>query len=133
APHARLRAIAGLNAAGVPASVMVAPVIPALTDAELEAILEAARAAGAGGASYVLLRLPHELKELWREWLAQHAPDRAAHVMSLVGQMRGGRDYDSTFGRRMRGEGPFAELIARSEEHTSELQSRENLVCRLLP
>ena len=112
APHARLKAIAGLHEAGVPVSVMVAPVIPAITDGELEAILAAARDAGAQDASYVLLRLPHELKELWREWLAQHYPDRAAHVMSLVSQMRGGRDYDSAFGTRMRGEGPFAQLIA---------------------
>lgn len=112
APHARLKAIAGLHAAGVPVSVMVAPVIPAITDGELEAILAAARGAGALDASYVLLRLPHELKEVWREWLAEHYPDRAAHVMSLVSQMRGGRDYDSGFGTRMRGEGPFAQLLA---------------------
>jgi DNA repair photolyase len=112
APHARLKAIAGLHAAGVPVSVMVAPVIPAITDGELEAILSAAREAGAVDASYVLLRLPHELKEVWREWLAQHYPDRAAHVMSLVSQMRGGRDHDSGFGTRMRGEGPFAQLLA---------------------
>ncbi len=112
APHSRLKAIAGLHEAGVPVGVMVAPVIPALTDSELEAILEAARGAGAGTASYVLLRLPHELKEIWREWLALHYPDRAAHVMSLVAQMRGGRDYDSAFGKRMRGEGPFAQLLA---------------------
>ena len=112
APHTRLKAIAGLREAGVPVSVMVAPVIPAITDGELEAILEAAREAGAADASYVLLRLPHELKEIWREWLAQHYPERAAHVMSLVAQMRGGRDYDSAFGARMRGEGPFAQLLA---------------------
>jgi DNA repair photolyase len=112
APHSRLKAIAGLHEAGVPVSVMVAPVIPAITDAELESILAAAREAGADDASYVLLRLPHELKEIWREWLAQHYPDRAAHVMSLVAQMRGGRDYDSAFGTRMRGEGPFAQLLA---------------------
>ncbi|GGJ95412.1 PA0069 family radical SAM protein [Luteimonas terricola] len=112
APHSRLKAIAGLHAAGVPVSVMVAPVIPAITDGELEAILGAAREAGAGAASYVLLRLPHELREIWREWLAQHYPERAAHVMSLVAQMRGGRDYDSAFGTRMRGEGPFAQLLA---------------------
>ncbi|MGY1530577.1 PA0069 family radical SAM protein [Luteimonas sp. A649] len=112
APHARLKAIAGLHAAGVPASVMVAPVIPAITDGELEAILLAAREAGASAASYVLLRLPHELKEIWREWLDQHYPERAAHVMSLVAQMRGGRDYDSAFGSRMKGEGPFAQLLA---------------------
>ena len=112
APHTRLKAIAGLHAAGVPVTVMVAPVIPAITDMELEAILEAARAAGAADASYVLLRLPHELKEIWREWLQQHYPERAAHVMSLVAQMRGGRDYDSAFGSRMRGQGPFAQLLA---------------------
>src|SRR5690606_202458 len=112
APHARLKAIAGLRAAGVPVSVMVAPVIPAITDGELESILGAAREAGADGASYVLLRLPHELKEIWREWLAQHYPERAAHVMSLVAQMRGGRDYDSAFGSRMKGQGPFAQLLA---------------------
>ena len=112
APHSRLKAIAGLHAAGVPVSVMVAPVIPAITDGELEAILGAARDAGATGASYVLLRLPHELKEIWREWLAQHYPERAAHVMSLVAQMRGGRDYDSAYGTRMKGEGPFAQLLA---------------------
>lgn len=112
APHARLKAIAGLHAAGVPVTVMVAPVVPALTDGELEAILDAARGAGADDASYVLLRLPHELKDIWREWLALHHPDRAAHVMSLLAQMRGGRDYDSAFGTRMRGEGPFAQLLA---------------------
>jgi DNA repair photolyase len=78
----------------------------------LEHILEAAREAGARSASYVLLRLPHELKEVWREWLRLHYPDRAAHVMSLVRQMRGGKDYDSGFGSRMRGEGPFADLVA---------------------
>lgn len=111
APHARLRAIRGLHAAGVPVGVLVAPVIPMITDHELESILEAARDAGAAAAGTVLLRLPHELKEVWREWLSLHYPDRAAHVMSLVQQMRGGRDYDSTFGKRMRGEGPFADLL----------------------
>jgi len=112
APHTRLKTIAALHEAGIPVSVMVAPVIPAITDAELEAILAAAREAGADDASWVLLRLPHELKEVWREWLEQHYPARAAHVMSLVAQMRGGRDYDSAFGSRMRGEGPFAQLLA---------------------
>ena len=111
APHARLRAMRALADAGVPVGVLVAPVIPMITDAELEHILEAAHAHGAGSASYVLLRLPHELKDLWREWLQLHYPERAAHVMSLVQQMRGGRDYDSAFGKRMRGEGPFAQLI----------------------
>src|SRR5690606_8430792 len=92
--------------------VMVAPVIPAITDCELEAILEAAREAGADDASWVLLRLPHELKQVWREWLELHYPDRAAHVMSLVAQTRGGRDYEAGFGTRMRGTGPLAQLLA---------------------
>ncbi|WP_407353425.1 PA0069 family radical SAM protein [Luteimonas sp. R10] len=112
APHARLQALRRLADAGVPVGVMVAPVIPMINDRELEAILEAAREHGAGAAGHVLLRLPHELKQLWREWLDLHYPERAAHAMSLVRQMRGGKDYDSAFGTRMRGEGPFAELIA---------------------
>ncbi len=112
APHARLRMIAELRAAGVPAGVMVAPVIPMITDMELEHILEAAHESDALSAGYVLLRLPHELKEVWREWLRLHYPQRAEHVMSLVRQMRGGKDYDSRHGTRMRGEGPFADLLA---------------------
>ncbi|MCD9031948.1 PA0069 family radical SAM protein [Luteimonas sp. Y-2-2-4F] len=112
APHARLRTLEALAAAGVPAGVLVAPVIPMINDRELEAILEAARDAGAASAGYVLLRLPHELKEIWREWLGLHYPERAAHVMSLIRQMRGGRDYQSAYGSRMRGEGPFAQLVA---------------------
>jgi DNA repair photolyase len=111
APHARLRAMRVLHEAGVPVGVMVAPMIPMINDRELEHILEAARENGAQAASYVLLRLPHELKTIWREWLELHYPDRAKHVMSLIQQMRGGKDYDSSFGSRMRGEGPFAELL----------------------
>jgi len=111
APHARLRAMRTLAEAGVPVGVIVAPVVPMISDCELEAILEAAREAGAASAGYVLLRLPHELKAVWREWLQLHYPDRAAHVMSLLQQMHGGRDYDSSFGHRMRGQGPFADLI----------------------
>lgn len=111
APHARLETISKLAEAGVPVGVLVAPVIPMITDSELEHILKAARLAGAISAGYVLLRLPNELKEIWREWLALHFPDRAAHVMSLMQQMHGGKDYDSSFGVRMRGTGPFAELI----------------------
>jgi DNA repair photolyase len=111
APHARLRTIRALSEAGVPVGVLVAPVIPAVTDAELERILEACREAGAGSAAYVLLRLPHELKEVWREWLELHLPERAAHSLSLLQQMHGGRDYDSRFGHRMRGAGPFADLL----------------------
>jgi DNA repair photolyase len=111
APHGKLRAMRALHDAGVPVGVMVAPVIPMITDMELEHILEAARGHGARSAGYVLLRLPHELKDIWREWLQLHYPQRAAHVMSLVNQMRGGKDYDSRFGTRMRGEGPFAQLL----------------------
>jgi DNA repair photolyase len=112
APHGKLRAMRALHQAGVPVGVMVAPVVPMITDRELEHILEAAQAHGARAAGYVLLRLPHELKDVWREWLQLHYPERAAHVMSLIQQMHGGKDYDSTFGKRMRGEGPFADLIA---------------------
>ena len=112
APHGKLRAMRALADAGVPVGVMVAPVVPMLTDHELEHILEAAREHGARSAGYVLLRLPHELKQVWREWLQLHYPERAAHVMSLIRQMRGGKDYDSRFGIRGRGEGPFAQLLA---------------------
>ena len=112
-PTRRLAAIRALNDAGVPANVMFAPVIPALNDEELEAVLAAAKDAGASGAGYVLLRLPLEIKDLFREWLETNVPDRAKHVMSLVRQMRGGKDYDSTWHTRMRGTGPYAELIAR--------------------
>jgi DNA repair photolyase len=113
APHRRLQAIRQLSAAGVPTAVMVAPIIPARTDQELERVLEAAAATGASSAGYVLLRLPHEVKELFEDWLKAHAPGRAEHVLSLVRQCRGGRLYDATFGRRMRGEGPYAQLIER--------------------
>ena len=111
APHARLKTIRALADAGVPTGVLVAPVIPMITDMDLERILEACRDAGARSAGYVLLRLPHELKDIWREWLQLHFPERAAHVMSLVNQMRGGKDYESGFGTRMRGTGPFAQLV----------------------
>jgi DNA repair photolyase len=110
-PQARLRAVAELNAAGVPAGVLVAPVIPVLTDHELEAILAASAEAGAPWAGYVLLRLPYEIKDLFREWLAEHFPDSAAHVMSVLREMRGGRDNDPRFGTRMRGTGPYAQLL----------------------
>ena len=111
APHRRLEALATLSAAGVPCGVMVAPIIPMVTDCWIERMVEAAAAAGAQRAGYTVLRLPHELKDLFREWLDLHAPDRAEHVMSLVRQMRGGRDNDPRFGSRMRGEGEFAQLI----------------------
>jgi DNA repair photolyase len=110
-PAARLRVIEQLTEAGVPVGVLVAPVIPAITDHEIEDIMGAAKAAGATRAGYVLLRLPHELKIIFRDWLAEHYPDRAKHVMSLINQSRGGKDYDSQFGTRMRGTGPYAELL----------------------
>ena len=113
APHRRMQAIRTLSAAGVPVGVLVAPIIPALNDRDLEAVLEQAAAAGAGSAGYTTLRLPHELKVLFREWLALHAPQRAGHVMSLVQQMHGGRDYDSNFATRMHGQGVFAQLLRR--------------------
>jgi DNA repair photolyase len=112
APHRRLEAVRALASAGVPAGVMVAPIIPALTDPEIETILEAAAAAGASSAGYVLLRLPHEVKELFAAWLEAHVPGRARHVLSLVRQCREGRLNDRAFGSRMRGQGVFAELIA---------------------
>jgi DNA repair photolyase len=111
APHRRIAALKALSDAGVPCGVMVAPIIPMLTDRWMEAILEQARDAGARSAGYTILRLPWELKDLVREWLQLHFPERAEHVLSLVRQMRGGRDNDPRFGSRMRGEGEFAELI----------------------
>jgi DNA repair photolyase len=110
-PDKRIAAIRGLAAAGCPVSVMFAPVIPGLNDHELEAVLERAAEAGAASAGYVVLRLPLEIKDLFREWLEAARPDRAARVMSLVRQMRHGRDYDMRWGERMKGDGPIAELI----------------------
>ena len=111
APHRRIQALRTLREAGIPVGVFVAPVIPMLTDKDLEQILELAHAAGASTASYTLVRLPHEVAPLFREWLALHVPARAGHVMSLIQQMRGGKDYNAEFKTRMRGEGVFAELI----------------------
>jgi len=110
-PQARLKVIEQLSSAGVPVGVLVAPVIPSLTDHEMEHILDAAKTAGASSAGYVLLRLPHEVKDLFREWLAEHYPDRAKHVMSLINQSRGGKDYQAEFGTRMVGTGVFAQLL----------------------
>jgi len=112
APQRRLEIIARLAAAGVPVGVLVAPVIPVLTDPELEAILAAARAAGATAAGYLLLRLPHEVKTLFHEWLDAHYPLKASHVMNAIRDTRGGRDNDPRFGQRQRGTGARAELIA---------------------
>lgn len=113
APPRRLQAMQALAAAGIPVGVLVAPVIPQLNDKDLEAILEAAVAHGATSAGWILLRLPLEVAPLFRAWLDEHFPLRAAHVMSLIQQIRGGRDNDPKFGSRMRGSGTLAELIAK--------------------
>ncbi len=110
-PKQRLAMLRALSRAGIPAGVMAAPVIPALNDHELEGILEAAAEAGAGSAGYVLLRLPHEVEPLFVEWLRAQYPNRAEHVLSLLRQLRGGALYESGFGSRQRGFGPFAALL----------------------
>lgn len=111
-PQARLRVVQELTAAGVPVGVMMAPVIPALTDHEIEHLLEAAATAGARRAAFLMLRLPHEVAPLFEAWLREHYPDRAERVLNHVRGMRGGRLNDPRFGHRMRGEGPYAALIA---------------------
>jgi DNA repair photolyase len=112
-PGARLKVIRALSRAGVPVCVLLAPMIPALNDHEMEALLEAAAQAGARDAAYMLLRLPHELGALFEQWLAQHRPQRASRVMGLLREMRGGRVNDPRFGHRMRGAGPYAGLLSR--------------------
>jgi len=111
APHRRMQAVKTLRDAGVPVGVLVAPIIPALNEKDVEAIIEQAGAAGANSIGYTCVRLPHELKQLFREWLELHYPDRAAHIVSLIQQMNGGKDYDSNFATRMRGQGVFADII----------------------
>jgi DNA repair photolyase len=115
-PPRRLDALRQLVKAGVPTSVLVAPIIPAINDAEIERILEAVAAAGVRHAGYVLLRLPLELRDLFREWLTENFPDRVSHVFKLIRDSRGGKDNDSTFGRRMTGSGPIAWMIGRRFE-----------------
>jgi DNA repair photolyase len=115
-PPKRLEALQMLAKAGIPTTVMVAPVIPALNDSEIERILDAAAHAGAKEAAYVLLRLPLEVRDLFREWLLEHYPDRYRHVFTLIRDMRGGRDYDSQWGTRMKGTGPMAWMIGRRFE-----------------
>ncbi|MFN3319180.1 MAG: PA0069 family radical SAM protein [Allorhizobium sp.] len=115
-PAKRLEAIKTLSEAGIPVAVMMAPVIPALNDHEIERILDSGKAAGASEASYVLLRLPLEVSPLFRDWLLQNYPDRYRHVMSLVRSMRDGKDYDAEFGKRMKGAGPYAWQISRRFE-----------------
>lgn len=112
-PHRRLDVLKALSNAGVPCGVMVAALIPALTDKTLEQVLEEATKAGAREAAYIILRLPNELKAIFKEWLSAHYPDRAGHVISIVRQMRGGRENDPRFHERMRGTGNYAELIER--------------------
>ena len=115
-PVKRLEAIKAMSEAGIPTAVMAAPLIPALNDHELERILDAGAAAGAREASYVLLRLPLEVSPLFRDWLLRHYPDRYRHVMGLIRSMRGGKDYDAEFGKRMKGVGPYAWQISRRFE-----------------
>ncbi|WP_346795558.1 PA0069 family radical SAM protein [Halomonas sp. Bachu 37] len=110
-PRARLRIMEELNTASIPVGALVSPVIPGLTDHELEDLLEAASRAGARTANWMLLRLPHEVAPLFEAWLEAHYPERAAKVMSLIRQCRGGKDYDARFGHRFRGEGVFADMI----------------------
>jgi DNA repair photolyase len=111
-PQRRLEAIRALSAAGVPVAVMTAPIVPAINDSEIERILAASREAGAGEAAYVLLRLPLELKELFREWLETEFPDRARRSIAILRTMHGGKDYTPQWGLRQRGDGPYAEQIA---------------------
>jgi|GEM_PF-35610 len=116
-PPRRLEAMRALNEAGIPVSVMIGPVIPGLNDSEIERILEeSAHAAGAREAGYIILRLPLEVSPIFKEWLLRHYPDRYRHVMSLIRSMRGGKDYDSEWGRRMKGTGPYAWQIGRRFE-----------------
>jgi DNA repair photolyase len=112
APHRRLKVIETLARAGVPVGVSVSPVIPFLNEPEIERVMEAAAAAGASSAFSIVLRLPWEVNPLFQQWLEQHFPDRAARVMARIREMRGGRDYDSRFGKRMSGEGVWAQLYA---------------------
>lgn len=111
APHRRLEVIRRLTAAGIPVGVLLAPVIPFLNDSDIEAILAQVREAGALTAGYVMIRLPHEVKDLFRDWLEHHVPDKAQHIMNRIRDLRGGRENDACFGRRMTGTGVFADLI----------------------
>jgi DNA repair photolyase len=119
-PPKRLEAIRLLSEAGIPTTVMTAPIIPAINDMEIERILDAAYAAGAREAGYVLLRLPLEVRDLFREWLMANFPDRYRHVFKLIRDMRGGKDYDAKWGERMTGSGPYAWMIGRRFEAACE-------------
>jgi DNA repair photolyase len=115
-PSRRLEALRQLSRAGVPTTVMVAPVVPAINDSEIERILDAAAVAGVKEAGYVMLRLPLEVRDIFREWLEANYPDRTEHVFKLIRDMRGGKDYDSGWGKRMSGSGPYAWMIGRRFE-----------------
>src|SRR5713226_6970736 len=115
-PQRRLATLRTLSNAGIPTAVMVAPIIPAINDSEIERVLDAAAAAGAEGAGYVMLRMPLEIKDLFREWLREHFPDKEKHVISLVRHLHGGKDYDSSWGKRQTGSGPYAWSIGRRFE-----------------
>lgn len=115
-PSRRLETVRALTEAGIPTSVMMGPVIPGLTDCEIERILESAATAGAREAGYIILRLPLEVSPIFKEWLLRHAPDRYRHVVSLIRSMRGGKDYDAQWGKRMKGAGPYAWQIGRRFE-----------------
>jgi DNA repair photolyase len=115
-PQRRLATLRALSGAGIPTAVMVAPIIPAINDSEIERVLDAAAAAGAEGAGYVMLRMPLEIKDLFRDWLREHFPDKEKHVISLVRDLHGGKDYDSTWGKRQTGAGPYAWSIGRRFE-----------------
>lgn len=118
-PDRRLTLIRRLTRAGVPVRVMTSPIIPGLTDHEIDAMLGAARDAGAETASWIMLRLPREVSQLWQDWLAENAPDKAAKVMARLREMHGGREYDARWGRRMRGEGVHADIIAKRFRHAA--------------
>jgi DNA repair photolyase len=132
-PERRLHAIAELTRAGVPCGVMTAPMIPGLNDAEMEKILEAAARAGARHAGYVLLRLPHELRQMFEDWLATHFPERAKHVLNLIRQTRGGGLSEPRFHHRMAGQGVYADLLlrrfARGTRQWGLDEAREGLDC----
>jgi len=128
-PARRLAMIETLANAGCPVRVMIAPVVPGLTDHELETILKSAADAGATSAEWIMLRLPLEVSPLFQEWLARNYPDRAAKIMTRVREMHGGKDYDAQWGRRMRGEGPYAEIIG----HRFDISLRRNGLKRHSP
>ncbi len=130
-PARRLETIEKLTAAGVPTAVMTAPIIPAINDDEIEAILTRAREAGAREAGYILLRLPHELRQLFEEWLTAHFPERTARALSLIQSTRDGKLYDSAWGKRMTGVGPFAWMIGRRFEIASKRLGFANMPLRL--